>query len=303
MRRIAKIGGIMFLCLTLVFPPTVAKAEPFKVTVKDILKIMAAQAIFAKIAPMIGLGPKKTDEQKKQEKKEKEQKKKDKELEKAKKEQAKEENAEDAVDNPETHMGKVRQWAEKGDVQAQCILAYAYETGQRAPQDRNMAIIWQNRAAKQNVPLVKHFLPPEYGLNVVPLSTLFAISGRRSHLGQYVKQDIKDAVRWSNLGAEEKEPMAIAYLASAYYTGRGMPQDYKKAVALAKASDRDPLSLHILIDAYLFGRGVDKDEEQSEKYAKYLKLVVEKKAKKQKDAAYAKYKKMIEAGDLNGIVR
>jgi len=307
MQLMAKRVGISFLCLALLLPtPTVSAAsfgDRVKDTLSDVLKVVAAQAIFAKIAPMIGLGPQKTDEEKQKEKEKKEEKKKQKELEKAEKEQAKEENAPNAIENPESHISMVQKWAQKGDVQAQCIMAYAYVTGQRVPQDLNMAHVWQNRAAEQNIPLVKNFLPPEYGLEEIPLSKLFAISGRRSHVGQYVKQDVKDAVRWSTLGAEEKEPMAIAYLSSAYYTGRGMPQDYKKALELAKSTDKDPLSLHVLIDAYRYGRGVDKDEEKSEYYARYLKMVVEKNDKKRKEKAYKKYDKEIKAGDLYGIVR
>ena len=301
----AKICGILFLCASILLPASHASAIPRKVesAAGDILKIVAAQVIFAKIAPLLGLGPKKTKEQKAQEKKEKEEEKKEKEMKKAEKEMQKEESAKGAEDNPETHIGKVKAWAEKGDVQAQCILAYAYETGQRVPQDRGMAIVWQNRAANQNIPLVKNFLPVEYGKEVVPLSRLFAIAGRRSHLGKYVKQDVKDAVRWSTLGAEEKDTMAIAYIGSAYYTGRGVIQDYKKAVAYAAATDKDPLSLYILIDAYQFGNGVEKNPEKSEWYARYLKLVVEKKRQKEKDKAYKKYEKEIKAGDLYGIVR
>ena len=305
MRRITKTAGILFLCLTLLMPTVSAASIGSRAadTVKDVLKIVAAQAIFAKLAPLLGLGPKKTDEQKRQEKEQKEQKKKDKELEKAEKEAEKKEKAPDAVEDPTTRIGKVMQWAEKGDVQAQCIISYAYATGQRMPQDRNMALIWQNRAAEQNIPLVKNFLPQEFGTKIVPISYLFALSGRRSHVGQYVEQNIKDAVRWSELGAEEKEPLAIAYLGSAYYTGRGCKQDYKKALALAKASDKDPLSLHVLIDAYRFGRGVEKDEAISDRYERYLKMVVEKKQQQAKEKAYKKYQKEIEAGDLYGIVR
>ncbi len=302
MKRMAKLFGVAFLSASILLPAPCVHASA-KTTAGDILKMVAAQAIFAKLAPLLGLGPKKTKEQKEKEKKEKEQDKKDKEMKKAEKEQAKEEKAETAIENPNTHIFKVKQWAEKGDVQAQCILSYAYHTGQRVPKDPQLAIVWQNRAAQQNIPLVKNFLPVEYGKKVIPLERLFSISGRRSHVGKYVKQDVKDAVRWSTLGAEEKDPMGIAYLGAAYYTGRGLPQDYKKALAYATATDKDPLSLHVLIDAYQFGRGVDKDTEKSEWYARYLKMVVEKKQQKEKDKVYKEYEKEIKAGDLNGIIR
>ena len=302
MKRIAKHLCVAFLSVSILLPMPHACAGA-KTTAGDILKMVAAQAIFAKLAPMLGLGPKKSKEQKEKEKQEKEQEKKDKEMKKAEKEKAKEEKAETAVEDPNTHIGMVKKWAEKGDVQAQCILAYAYHTGQRVPQDPQLAHIWQNRAAQQNIPLVKNFLPVEYGKKVIPLERLFSISGRRSHVGKYVKQDVKDAVRWSKLGAEEKDPMGIAYLGAAHYTGRGLPQDYKKALAYARATDKDPLSLYVLIDAYQFGKGVEKDTEKSEWYAKYLKLVVEKKQKKEKDKVYKQYEQEIKAGDLNGMIR
>ncbi|MBQ1915681.1 MAG: sel1 repeat family protein [Selenomonadaceae bacterium] len=266
-------------------------------TAKVILEITGAQLLAEALAPVFGLGPKKTDEEKQ----------KDKEMEKAQKEQEKEEKKAEkdgtAVEDPTTPIGMVKEWAEKGDVQAQCILSYAYETGQKVPKDPNLAMIWQNRAADQNIPLVKNFLPLEYGKKVIPLARLFAISGRRSHVGQYVDQNVKDAVRWSQLGADEKDTMAIAYIASAYYTGRGMPQDYKKAIELAKSSDKDPLSLEVLIQAYQWGNGVDKDQAMSDRYARYLKTVVERNQQKEKDKMYKKYEKEIKAGDLYGIIR
>jgi len=283
MKRIAKHLCVAFLSVSILLPMPHACAGA-KTTAGDILKMVAAQAIFAKLAPMLGLGPKKSKEQKEKEK-------------------AKEEKAETAAEDPNTHIGMVKKWAEKGDVQAQCILSYAYHTGQRVPRDPQLAIVWQNRAAQQNIPLVKNFLPVEYGKKVIPLERLFSISGRRSHIGKYVKQDVKDAVRWSKLGAEEKDSMGIAYLGAAHYTGRGLPQDYKKALAYARATDKDPLSLYVLIDAYQFGKGVEKDTEKSEWYARYLKLVVEKKQKKEKDKVYKKYEQEIKAGDLNGIIR
>ena len=316
MFRVAKIFAIAFLCICILMPvPCAARGakarHAVEDTAKDILKIagaqMVAEMLMPILGPLLGLGPKKTDEEKQQEKQKKEEKKENKEMEKAQKEMEKQEKkAEEdgtAVDDPTTHIGMVKQWAEEGDVQAQCILSYAYEPGQRVPKDPNMAMIWQNRAADQNIPLVKNFLPLEYGKKVIPLERLFAISGRRSHVGQYVEQNVKDAVRWSQLGAEEKDTVAIAYIASAYYTGRGIPQDYKKAIELANATRKDPLSLEVLIQAYQWGNGVDRDQAKSDRYAKYLKLVVERNQQKERDKVYKKYEKEIKAGDLYGIIR
>ena len=298
MRSIPLKAASVFLCLCLLLPMPSVHADA-KSVMGDMLKIAGAQVILAKLGPLLGLGPKKSDEEKAKEKKEKEKKKEEKkeqkEMAKAEKEKAKEDKV--------THIELVQQWAEKGDVQAQCILSYAYLTGQRVPKDRNMAIIWQNKAADQNIPLVKNFLPLKYNQKVVPIEQLFSLAGRRSHAGQYVEQNVKDAVRWSTLGAEEKDPTAIAYMGSAYYTGRGVAQDYKKALACANSTKHDPLSLQVLVDAYLMGNGVEKDPDKSRYYAQYLKLVVNKKRDKEQEKLLKKFEKEIKAGDLYGIVR
>ena len=301
MKRISKISLIFLISMCILIPAPCASAKA-KVA-KEILEIAGAQIIVGLIGPLFGLGPKKTKEQKEKEAKEKKEKKQEKEIEKAAKEKMKAEKAQDAAKNPETHISMVNKWANEGDVQAQCIMSYAYHTGQRVPKDDNEAISWQIRAQKQNAPLVKNFIPLEYGKKVVPLERLFAISGRRSHVGQYVDQNVKDAVRWSQMGAEEKDTVAIGYMAAAYYTGNGMPQDQKKAVEVALTAEKDPLSLKILIDAYQFGKGVERDTKKSEHYAKYLELVIDKKRDKEKEKTYKKYEKEIKAGELYGIVR
>ena len=300
----ARIILSLFLCLCLL---PLSSAKVYGGTAEDILKAVAAQALFAKIAPIIGLAPKKTDEQKAQEKQEKEQKKEKKEMEKEQKALDKAKQAPAAKDGKvneiPSHMDLVVEWANKGDVQAQCILSYAYATGQRVPKNLEQAQKWQQKAAAQNATLVKFFIPPEYGKKKVSLPKLFSIAGRRSHVGQYVKQSVDDAVRWCAMAAEEKDSDGVSYLASAYYTGRGIKQDYKNALFCANLTKKNPLSLHVLIDAYRTGNGVEQSLEKSEYYRKYLDLVVDKKRNKQKEKLLRKYEKEIEAGELYGIVR
>ena len=292
----------IFLCLCLLAP-----ARVYGGTVEDVLKIVAAQALFAKVAPMIGLGPKKTDEQKAQEKKAKEEKKEKKEMEKEEKKQEKAKAAPAAKDGEvhdiPSHMDLVVDWAKKGDVQAQCILSYAYDTGQRVPRDRQQALRWQKKASEQNEALVKFFIPVEYGKKKVPLPKLFSLAGKRSHVGQFVQQSYDDAVRWCAMAAAEKDAEGVSYLSSAYYTGRGIKQDYKNALFCANLTKKNPLSLHVLIDAYRTGNGVEKSLEKSEYYRKYLELVVDKKRDKEKEKLLRKYEKEIEAGEFYGIVR
>lgn len=301
MKRIARIFLVSLLSLCILVPAPCASAKSS--VAQDILKIAGAQVIVGILGPLLGLGPKKTKEEKEKEKQQKKEDKQDKEIEKAAKQAMKAEKSQDAIDNPESHISMVKKWADDGDVQAQCIMSYAYHTGQRVPKDDNIALSWQKLASKQNGPLVKNFIPLEYGKKVVPIERLFGIAGRRSHIGQYVDKNVKDAVRWSNLGAEERDTVSMAYMAAAYYTGNGMPQDVNKGVEIAKTVEKDPLSLHVLIDAYQFGKGVDRDTKKSDRYAKYLTMVVEKKRDKEKAKTYKKYEKEIKAGELYGIVR
>ena len=311
MKYAVRLMGILFLCASIMLPHSLAYAasSKLKTGAEDVLKMVAAQALFAKIAPLIGLGPKKTEEEKKQQKEAKQEKKEKKEKEKEEEKKAKAEKGAGKESGVETegvipHIDLVHDWAVKGDVQAQCILAYAYETGQRVPQSRELAIIWENRAADQNLHLVKNFIPPEYGKKKpVPLERLFSIAGRRSHVGKYVERNVDDAVRWSALGAAEKDAMSVSYLASAYYTGRGITQNYENAVFCAKLTKKDPLSIKVLMEAYKDGNGVEQDLEKSKYYAEYLDLVVQKKLDKKKAKLLKKYNKEIEAGELYGIVR
>ena len=72
MYRAAKIFGIAFLCTCILTPvPCAAHAKvrhAVEDTAKDILEIAGAQIIAGMLAPLFGLGPKKTEEEKQQEK-------------------------------------------------------------------------------------------------------------------------------------------------------------------------------------------------------------------------------------------
>lgn len=274
------------LCLCLFVQVPTAQAASAKEILEKVGKAAAVIALVGQLAPLLGIGGKKSPEEKKKEEEEKEQK----ELDKAYK---------------TADLQQVAEWAEKDkDPQAQCILSYAYLTGQGVAKDPNMAIIWQNRAADQNVQLVKNFIPQEYyDKKIIPLAELYALAGRRSHLGRYVKQSYDDAVRWSGLGANEKNPAALAYMGTAYYTGRGLPQNYDKAMVCLQAAGKDPLAMKMMSMAFRDGNGVKRDLDMSKRYGDYLKLVQEKKTQQHKAQVLEKYDKQIKAGDLYGIVR
>ena len=277
------LSTLLCLCLLLQVQPACASSVSDMLTKAG--KITIAIGLLGQVASMLGIGAKKSPEQKKKDQEKKDQKALDKAY---------------AGDNLE----KVMQWAEKDDPQAQCILAYAYLTGQGVAKDRDQALAWQDKAAAQNALLVKNFIPPEYyDQKKIKLPRLYALAGRRSHLGQYVKQSYDDAVRWSALGAKQKDTAALAYMGSAYYTGRGVPQDYKKAVACLEAAGKEPLALQMMSMAFRDGKGVDKDLDKSQQYSDYLRLVQQKKDQQKKDKVLKKYDKQIKDGDLYGIVR
>ena len=277
------LSTLLCLCLLLQVQPVCASSVSDMLTKAG--KITIAIGLLGQVASMLGIGAKKSPEQKKKDQEKKDQKALDKAY---------------AGDNLE----KVMQWAEKDDPQAQCILAYAYLTGQGVAKDRAQALAWQDKAAAQNALLVKNFIPPEYyDQKKIKLPRLYALAGRRSHLGQYVKQSYDDAVRWSALGAKQKDTAALAYMGSAYYTGRGVPQDYKKAVACLEAAGKEPLALQMMSMAFRDGKGVDKDLDKSQQYSDYLRLVQQKKDQQKKDKVLKKYDKQIKDGDLYGIVR
>lgn len=281
----------VLLLAQLAFSPTASAGFA-----EDVLKIAGADALVKVLEPLFQGGGETKEEKEQQEKEQQE-----------KADNKQEKKMDKALVKParEDAMTQVMAWAEAGDPQAQCILSYAYLTGQRVKKDRKLALMWQERAAEQNSELVKHFIAEsDYGKRRLKLPHLFALAGRRAHLGRYVPKDYKAAVRWSLLGAREKDKDACAYLGAAYYTGRGIGQDYQKAIEYLRQSDRDnPLTLRIFYMAYRDGNGVEKNPELAKKCLDYMRLVIEKKEAKQKERQARKYQKKIEEGEFYGIVR
>lgn len=178
---------------------------------------------------------------------------------------------------------QVEKWANEGDVQAQLILSYAYSTGQRIGHDAKKAEEWKDKATASNADLAEHFIPLEYANKKIPLPRLYGLAACRSQIGQYVDQNFDDALRWADLGSSELDRLSCAVLGSAYYTGRGVRQDYKKAIEFLKKAGSEPIALNLLSDAYAKGNGVDKDLEKSKFYADYLNSIVQPKIDKQRE--------------------
>lgn len=239
-------------------------------------KFLALLLIFFVAVNFSSSASAKTPEEKAAEKEAKLQKKRDKQLAKV---------------HRKTNILQVMNWAEAGDVQAQMILSYAYSTGQRVPHKKTLAIAWQEKVEVVNPDLVENFIPLEYYKKRIDLARLYGLAACRSQTGEFVEKNFDDVIRWAELGASELDTLSLAVLGSAYYTGRGVQQDYRQAIDYLKKAGTEPIALYILSDAYAHGNGVDKDPAQSKFYADYLKLISQQKIDKQRDKNSKKIEK------------
>ena len=176
----------------------------------------------------------------------------------------------------------VETWANAGDVQAQMIMYYAYRNGLSVGKNLRIAAEWKAKAERTNAVYAKNFIPAEFYSKKIPLARLYGIAAYRAQVGIYVKPNFEDAVRWAELGEAEQDTMSLAFLGSAYYTGRGVRQDYKAAINYFKKSSDEPLSITLLSDAYAKGNGVEKDLKKSKFYSDYLTYVRQAKIEQQR---------------------
>lgn len=179
----------------------------------------------------------------------------------------------------QTNFKKVLELAEGGDVFAGMVVSYAYRTGQRVIRmSYKTADEWKEKVAKQDKDLAENFIPPSNGRKKIKLSKVFGIAAYHASL----KNDFEKAIFWAEMGASENDEFSFAYLGSAYYTGRGVGQDYKMAVDYLKKAGNEPLALKLLSDAYEKGNGVDKDLKKSKIYSDYANLLNQKKDSRKK---------------------
>lgn len=191
----------------------------------------------------------------------------------------------------ENNIKTVEVWANEGDQQAQFIFAYAKQTGQHIKKDKKAAAELFSQLKKVNSYLVENFIPLEYYGKKVQLSRLYGIAACNSQLGKYVVINFDDVIKWAELGASENDTLSLAVLGAAYYTGRGVRQDYKQAIEYLKLAKDEPVALSILSDAYAKGNGVDKNLKQSKFYENYLKLITQPKIDKRRDKNSKKIEK------------
>ena len=193
------------------------------------------------------------------------------------------------------NIEQVEQWAQNGDLQAQIILYYAYSTGKGVKKNVETAEQWKAKVGKDNETFLEDFIPIAYhNKKKMPLEKLYGFAACHAQLGDYIPVSFEDAVRWSQMGASEEDPLSLAVLGAAYYTGRGIAQDYKKAIEYFKRAQDEPIALYHLSDAYAHGNGVDRDLDKSKFYADYFRLVRQPKIDKQTQKNMRKLKKQME---------
>lgn len=193
------------------------------------------------------------------------------------------------------NIEQVEKWAQGGDVQAQIILYYAYSTGQHVKKNVETAQQWKTKLGKDNETFLQEFIPiPYHNRKKMPLEKFYGFAACHAQLGDYIPVSFEDSVRWAQMGASENDPLSLAMLGAAYYTGRGIVQDYKKAIAYFKLAQDEPIALYHLSDAYARGNGVERDPDKSKFYADYYRLVRQPKIDKQTQKNMRKLRKQME---------
>lgn len=193
------------------------------------------------------------------------------------------------------NIEQVEKWAQGGDLQAQIILYYIYSTGEHVQRNDATAEHWKKTVGKDNETFLENFIPITYhNRRKMPLAKFYGFAACHAQLGDYIPVSFEDAVRWAQMGASENDPLSLAVLGAAYYTGRGIEQDYKKAIEFFKLAHEEPIALYHLSDAYARGNGVDRDLVKSKFYADYFRLVRQPKIDEQTQKNMRRLKRQME---------
>ena len=134
--------------------------------------------------------------------------------------------------------------AEQGDVEAQCLLAMAYEDG-REGVDKNpsKAVEWYSKAAEKGYDFAQRHL------------------GQCYEEGKGVEKNLYEAVKWYEKAAEQGDILGIWALGRLYENGDGIGKDISKAINwYSKGADLgDTASMVALGNFCRKGIGVDKN--------------------------------------------
>lgn len=139
--------------------------------------------------------------------------------------------------------------AEQGDAEAQAMLGYIYDNGERrgVPRNPQEAHKWYRLAAEKGVALAQIALgrmywegrdiPQDYreAMRLFDLSAAQGASGGQTSLGimylngNGVEKDYAAALKWFRLAAEQGDGLAQLQLGHMYHEGMGVPQDLVQA--------------------------------------------------------------------------
>lgn len=176
------------------------------------------------------------------------------------------------------NLETVMKLAEEGDIYAQIILIHAYRRSLHVHTNYVTSDDWRKKAEEQDKNIVESFIPDSYKKKKLKLPLLYGFAAYHAHS----QNNFERAVFWAEMGASENDKFCLAYVGSAYYTGRGVGQDFKMAIDYLKQAGDEQIALQLLSDAYEKGNGVDKDLKKSKLYADYLRLIKSKKIKPRK---------------------
>jgi len=106
-----------------------------------------------------------------------------------------------------SELSRLRESAEKGDLNAQAQLGVMYYWGQGAPQDWPEAQIWLRKASERG-----HM-------------DAQAKLGAMCFLGQGAPRNLAESIKWFRLAADQGEPYAQGCMGVMYAVGEGVPKD------------------------------------------------------------------------------
>lgn len=184
---------------------------------------------------------------------------------------------------PKTKIEQLREKAEKGDVNAQVDLGWAYEKGINVKQDYKEALKWYHKAADQsNLWAINQIgLCHSRGNGVVASkpeafewymkAAKQGYSWAQYNVGVYyergyaVKRDPSKAVEWYQKASDQENADAINNLGVCYEKGEGTSKDTMKAFDLYRkaANMGNYLAAQNLGKCYEFCKGTQQDWEQA----------------------------------------
>ena len=153
----------------------------------------------------------------------------------------------------DARLDGLRAKAEKGDAEAQLLLAFAYyDKGDGVPRDIAEAVKWLRNAAEQG------YAAAQYAL------------GNACYNGHGVPKDGTEAVNWFRKAAEQGYAPAQRILGRMYCTGDGVPKEPAEAVKwLRKAADQGDADAQAGLGVmYKEGDGVAKNPTEAVKWLK-----------------------------------